>query len=480
MATSPATPAAPNVSLSDYLGPLANADWTGKWLSFHKGYFRVTRLGLLALFAAIVVGAVLNVLFPGSLRHLNWIAVMAFLLIAVVCILTPANLFGPATAAFLAAQPGGEAGLSLADGTKWGKAWINALGRFTAAVALYGSLPFFVLALWPIGSNPIGAIAILACSVFLTIWSMYTNKDGKFVLNLAAGIMIALITWTLFGYTANAVAPEQWKRLSTWVESRWSVNPADKARDSASAKIRQARIDAAVKCYEELKPDASQADKDRCEALHRTIDESLVPKIAPILAEQTTAAGQVNGEHQSPAPAPTTAPAAPVKTAQAEPTWDCTATWKEVNYVPSEQEKGRMELGTLPAGRYTVRVDGTVWHDFYTGRPSVFDKRCEADADGRMGDCLTSNNRLILNRGGAVWPAPEPIPSVPRAHIPREAYGKLLLLVDGWPALPVGRYGTVQLSSDKPVALDLNNFQHPASYAGPGMFRVVIKQCQTT
>lgn len=478
MATSPATPAAPNVSLSDYLGPLANADWTGKWLSFHKGYFRVTRLGLLALFAAIVVGAVLNVLFPGSLRHLNWIAAMAFLLIAVVCILTPANLFGPATAAFLAAQPGGEAGLSLADGTKWGKAWINALGRFTAAVALYGSLPFFVLALWPIGSNPIGAIAILACSVFLTIWSMYTNKDGKFVLNLAAGIMIALITWTLFGYTANAVAPEQWKRLSTWVESRWSVNPADKARDGATAKIRQARIDAAVKCYDELKPDASQADKDRCEALHKKIDEPLLPKIAPILAEQTTAAGQVNGEHQSPAPAPTTAPAAPVKTAQAEPTWDCTATWKEVDYSPSEHQ-GKMDLGTLPAGRYAIKVAGTVWQDFYTGTPSVFQQRCEADADGRMGDCRASDNRLILNRNGDVWPAPKPIPSASRVHIPGEAYGKVLVHAWGVP-LPIGAEGQIHTGQDLPIAVDANVYQHPASYNGPGQFRVTIKQCQQT
>lgn len=470
MATSPATPAAPNVSLSDYLGPLANADWTGKWLSFHKGYFRVTRLGLLALFAAIIVGAVLNVLFPGSLRHLNWIAAMAFLLTAVVCILTPANLFGPAVAAFIAAQPGGEAGLSVADGNKWGKAWINAIGRFAAAVALYGSLPFFVLALWPIGSNPFGAIAILACSVFLTIWSMYTNRDGKFVLNLAAGIMIALVTWTLFGYTANAVAPEQWKRLSTWVEARWSVNPADKARDAATAKIRQARIDAAKECYDNLKPDASQAEKDRCEALHKAIDESLLPKIAPILAERTTAAGQLNGENPSPAPA------APVKTAQVEPTWECNTTWKEIDYAPSEHH-GRMDLGTLPAGRYAIKVAGTVWQDFYTGTPAVFDKRCEADADGRMGDCRAADNRLILNRNGDVWPAPRPIPSASRVHIPGEAYGKVLVHAWGIP-LPIGEQGQIHTGQDLPIAVDANFYQHPASYNGPGKFRVTIKQCQ--
>lgn len=462
-----------NASLGAYVPLILSADWWKRYLSGNRSWYLAAAAFVLGYLALFLVGILMNVI---GLRGFNWFTGFVVQMAVVIVAASWMHFVAVGGLGFIAGQPGGEAGLSAADGAAKSKEWLGKLGRFILHLGLNAPVAFYAIAIWPVRDAPYLAFIVLAASISIAIAVPLIFKDGQFWTKLLWFIHLTIVLLALAFFSTKAIAPEQSKRLSTWVEARWSVNPADKARDDAAAKIRQARINAAKTCYDNLKPDASQADKDRCEALYKAIDESLLPKIAPILGERTTAAGQVNGEHQS--PTPTTAPAAPVKTAQAETNWDCSATWKEVDYAPSEHQ-GRMDLGTLPAGRYAIKVAGTVWQDFYTGTPAVFDKRCEADADGRMGDCRAADNRLILNRNGDVWPAPRPIPSASRVHIPGEAYGKVLVHAWGVP-LPIGEQGQIHTGQDLPIAVDANFYQHPASYNGPGKFRVTIKQCQQT
>ena len=464
-----------NASLGAYVPLILSADWWKRYLAGNRNWYLGATAFVLGYVALFLIGVLMNVV---GLRGFNWVTGFAVQIAVLIVAGSWMHFVAAGGLGFLAGQPGGERGLSAADGMTKGKEWLGKLFHFILHLSLNAPVAFYAIAIWPVKDAPFLAFIVLAASLSIALAVPLIFQDSKFWTKLLWTVHLVIVLFAVGFFTVKAVAPEQSKRLSAWIEARWSVNPADKARDAAATKIRQARIEAAKKCYDELTPDASQADKDRCEALHKAIDESLLPKIAPILADRTTAAGQVNGDSQSPAPAPTPAPAAPVKTAQAEPNWDCTATWKEADYAPSEHQ-GKMDLGTLPAGRYAIKVTGTVWQDFYTGTPAVFDKRCEADADGRMGDCRTADNRLILNRNGDIWPAPRPIPSASRVHIPGEAYGKVLVHAWGVP-LPIGEQGQIHTGQDLPIAVDLNFYQHPASYNGPGKFRVTIKQCQQT
>ncbi len=519
MATSPVTPATPSVPLTSYLGPIVGADWTGRWLSYHQGYFRVTRLFLLAYFAACIVGAVLNVIAPDSLRHLNWIAAMAFLVAAAVCILTPLNLLGPAGAAFIAAQPGGEEGLSLQDGTNAGEKWINALGRFAAAIALYGSLPFFVLALWPIGSNPLGAIAILACAVFLTIWSMYTNRDGKFVLGLAATIMTVLIVWTLASWTP--IVREYQQDLVAWTQHKLGLksadnrstdakraaeqaraelqaacfdglknkatknppviptaaefedcankgvpmtttvdyrNEAEKARAEAMALIRNARIAEAAQCFKALSAEATIADRDRCEALRQAIEPTTVSEpLTPVRVPANQSTDSV------------------------DTVVSCNTAWKEFDYEPSKT-LGPMSLGKLPPGVYDIEMTGKIWQTFYNP-PHQVEQVCEMDAAGRFTTCAypeTAGRMPRDMRGQPFIAKPTVETEVSPLLVPGEEYGKVVIHGWGKPLPSVNGRLRIQTGSELPIAVDVNNYQATESYVGHGILHGVIKQCQTT
>lgn len=463
-----------NASLGAYVPLILSADWWKRYLTGNRSWYLAAAAFVLGYLALFLIGVLMNVI---GLRGFNWFTGFVVQIAVLIVATSWMHFVAVGGLGFIAGQPGGEAGLSAADGMAKSKEWLGKLGRFILHLGLNAPVAFYAIAIWPVKDAPFFAFVVLAASISIALAVPLIFKDGQFWTKLLWFINLMIVVGGVVFFSAMAIAPEQSKRWSAWIEARWSVNPADRARDNAAAKIRQARIDAAKACYDSLKPDASQADNDRCEALHRTIDVSLLPKIAPIFAERTTAAEQLNGDSQSAAPAPTPAPAAPVKTAQAELNWDCSTTWKEADYAPSEHQ-GQMGLGTLPAGRYAIKVSGTIWQDFYTGTPAVFDNRCEADADGRMGDCRAADGRLVLNRNGTVWPAPRPIPSASPVHIAGEAYGKLLFLVNGWPALPMGESGTITIPSEKPVAVDVNFYRHPASYNGPGKFRVTIKQCQ--
>lgn len=451
-----------NASLGAYVPLILSANWWRRYLAGNRSWYLAAAAFVLGYLALFLIGVLMNVI---GLRGFNWVTGFVVQVAVLIVAASWMHFVAVGGLGFIAGQPGGEAGLSAADGAAKGKEWLGKLGRFILHLGLNAPVAFYAIAIWPVGDAPFLAFIVLAASVSIALAVPLIFKDSQFWTKLLWFIHLMIVLLAVTFFTTKAVAPEQSRRLSTWIEARWSVNPADRARDDAAAKLRQARIDTAKACYDRLKLDADQTEKDRCEALYKAIDDPLLPKIAPILGERTTAADK--------APAPAPAPA--VNTAQAEPAWDCDTTWKQVEYAPSEH-RGQMDLGTLPAGRYTIRVTGTVWQDFYTGTPSVFDKRCEANADGQMGDCRGSDNRFILNRSGATWPAPRPIPSAAGVHIPGEAYGKVLVHAWGVP-LAIGEQGQIHTGEDLPITVDVNFYQHPASYAGPGKFRVTIKQC---
>ncbi|MFZ1626496.1 MAG: hypothetical protein WAT81_01665 [Candidatus Moraniibacteriota bacterium] len=434
------------------------------------------------------MGAVLNVLFPDSLRYLNWVAAMAFLLTAVVCLLTPANLLGPAAAAFIAAQPGGEDGWSLKDGTEWGEKWINALGRFAAAIALNGSLPFFVLALWPIGSNPIGAIAILACSVFLAIWSMYTNQDGKFVLNTAAIIMTALIVWTLAGYTP--VIGVYQRDLVAWTQHKLGLKSIDDKSTDAKRRAEAATAQARVQAEMAVEA-AKQSERNACYAgLEAKAKGNPSKGVAPVIP--TTAEFEACAEIGVEKTPVATAPAKNVPPPAAEPNrstpvvetaWNCDRTWKEVDFAPS-QKFGVVNLGTLPAGRYEFAVSGKIWQTLTkldaTGTP-VFEQMCEMDADGRIYTCVDQRGNTIRNANGAIIQTGPDQGNAARVFAPGEGYG--MFLVHAWgKALPIGAKGQIQSVGDLPIVMNVNNSRlSPLNYTGGhGTFKVKITQCTQT
>ncbi len=487
MATQPVPPV-PNVSPLEYFGPLVNADWTGRWFSFHRGWFRVTRLFVLAYFAALIVGAVVNVWFPDSLRHLNWIAAMAFLLTAVAFILTPLNIFGPAGVAFVAAQPGGEVGLSVTDGKKWAETWIYALGRFAAMVALYGSLPFFVLALWPIGSNPVGAIVMLAASVFLTVWCMYTNRSGKFVLNFSATILIAVIVWTLGSWTPGI--REYQKDLVAWTQHKLGLKSIDDR--STDAKRRAEAATAAARVQAEMAAEtAKQGERNACYAkLEAKAKGDPAKKIAPVIptaaefeecakigADATTVTTAPSTASTSMGQATAPAPATPVAMASV-----CSP-YLEVDYVPSESTNGRLTLDApLPPGKYKFQVSGTVQQHFLKKTDMSLDYSCDMDALGRINTCY-NKGQAFTGYGGGYW-RPQPVPGAPLPSevIARETqpYGRFFVLAKEWGYKPlfIGEQGRIETSQPLTITLGRNIYAAPDLHRqGPGSLQVMIEQC---
>lgn len=464
-------------SLSPYAAPLA-ADAARDIARLSD---QVRTAGYRNLFLAIVVIFAAAWLKSIGMTSLVWALVIITEAYAALTVLP--YLFGATPPAWVLAFVAGTAGEQnrLPEGITNANKWAKKVWRFGLWVIAYSSLALWVVALWNVEDNFHLILPLIAAGLGVTVLAVLLFGEGNFfpwtMYVIKLGILLVLLGMALPGRAGIT--------MTRWVESAVNATIADKAEDRAKRAAETAISQQRATCYADIEEAAkgnpakkiapvipTKADFERC----AKIGAEATPVVAQ--APMSTAAGQVNGEHQSPAPAAAPAPAAPVKTAQAESNWDCTATWKEVDYAPSEHQ-GKMDLGTLPAGRYAIKVAGTVWQDFYTGTPAVFDKRCEADADGRMGDCRTSDNRLILNRNGDVWPAPKPIPSASRVHIPGEAYGKVLVHAWGVP-LPIGEQGQIHTGQDLPIAVDANFYQHPASYNGPGKFRVTIKQCQQT
>jgi hypothetical protein len=509
-----------NASLGAYVPLILSADWWKRYLAGNRSWYLAAAAFVLGYLALFLVGILMNVI---GLRGFNWFTGFVVQIAVLIVAASWMHFVAVGGLGFIAGQPGGEAGLSAADGSATAKGWLGKLGRFILHLGLNAPVAFYAIAIWPVKDAPFFAFVVLAASISIALAVPLIFGEGKFWTTLLWFIHLLIVLGAVAFFSAKAIAPEQSKRLANWVEARLSVNDADRTSDTKKEVIRQAHLKLAQECTNKLTPSSTRDEQDRCEALRQnagvliyddpavrarseaakrlydagmekaiqcyqalTRDSTRADKDAcdkirdeakdlfrtPAAVSAPTATTRVNSESQSPAPT------APVKTAQAEPTWDCTATWKEADYAPSEHQ-GRMDLGTLPAGRYAIKVAGTVWQDFYTGTPAVFDKRCEADADGRMGDCRTADNRLILNRNGDIWPAPKPIPSASRVHIPGEAYGKVLVHAWGVP-LPIGEQGQIHTGQDLPIAVDANFYQHPASYNGPGKFRVTIKQCQRT
>ena len=474
---------ASNTPLSGYVGPVLGADWWKRYLTGNRNWYLAAAAFLLGYLFLFLLGVVANVL---GFRGINWFTGFVVQMVVLVVAASWLHFVAVGGLGFIAGQLGGEAGLSAADGSVKAREWLGKLGRFILHLGLNAPVAFYAIAIWPVKDAPFFAFVVLAASASIALAQALIWSEGQFWVKLLFTIHLVIVLGVLAFFSAKAVAPEQSKRLVHWGESRWSVNPADKARDGATTKIRQARINAAKTCYDNLKPDASQADKDRCEALYKAIDESLLPKIAPILAERTTAAGQMNGENQAPAPAP--APAVPTtkaeparQTTKVETAWNCDTIWKEVDYAPGHQF-GKVEIGTLPAGRYEVTVSGRRLVPFFTGTPAVLHQTCEMNPDGHIGECRDPSGKLIRNNNGDPWfPEPTPfgttgvlIPSNQHLMVP---YGMFVLHAWG-KALPWGDHGTIHTGTDTPVALDVNNFQAPLNYSGQGSFRVQIKQCQ--
>lgn len=465
-------------------GYAEHVDWGKLYLKGNLPWYKVMAFVLIGYMALLLLGAVANVL---GFRGINWVTGFVVQMVVLVFIGNPAHFIAVGGAGFLAGQPGGEPGPSAKEGGAKAWEWMAGFGRFVLYLGgVFAPLAFYAIGLWPIKSAPFLAFVLLAASVGLAVTSALIFEKAKFFVSLLWLVYLAIVV----GILAYFTAPHQVQRKLDWMEARWSVNPADRARDNAAAKIRQARIDAVKKCYDDLKPDASQADKDRCEALYKAIDESLVPTI---LVEQTTAAGQVNGENQSTAPRTAEKPVVERIVEKAasllpapEPTWVCDALWKEVDYTPrwqGNEREGKIALGTLPAGRYEVTVSGKRWQPFFTGTPAVMDQTCEMNPDGNIGVCTDPQGKVIRNNNGEPWfPDRKPFGTtdvlIPENQYQRVPYGMFVLHIGKSP-LPIGSKGMIDISNDLPVALDVNNFQGQLNYQGQGAFRVQIKQCTT-
>lgn len=461
-------------------GYAEHVDWGKLYLKGNLPWYKMMAFVLIGYMALLLLGAVANVL---GFRGINWVTGFVVQMVVLVFIGNPAHFIVVGGAGFLAGQPGGEPGLSAKDGGAKAWEWTAGFGRFVLYLGgVFAPLAFYAIGLWSIKSAPFLAFVLLAASVGLAVTSALIFEKAKFFVSLLWLVYLAIVV----GILAYFTAPHQVQRKLDWMEARWSVNPADRARDNAAAKIRQARIDAVKKCYDDLKPDASQADKDRCEALYKAIDESLVPTI---LVEQTTAAGQVNGENQSTAPRTAEKPVIERMVEKAasllptpEPTWVCDTLWKEFDYAPGHKF-GKVEIGTLPAGRYEVSVSGKRQQSFLTGTPAFVDKICEMNPDGNIGVCNDPQGKFLFNKNGGFW-FPDPVPFgttdvlIPENQYQRVPYGMFVLHAWGKP-LPIGSKGIIHTGNDTSVALDANLFQAQLNYSGPGTWKVQIKQCTT-
>lgn len=453
-----------NASLGAYVPLILSADWWKRYLAGNRNWYLGAGALVLGYVALFLIGVHMNVV---GLRGFNWVTGFAIQIAVLIVAGSWMHFVAAGGLGFLAGQPGGERGLSAADGMIKGKEWLGKIFHFILNLSLNAPVAFYAIAIWPVKDAPFLAFIVLAASLSIALAVPLIFQESKFWTKLLWTIHLAIVLFAVSFFSIKAVAPEQSKRLSTWVEAHWSVNPADQARDKATAKIRQARIEATKVCYENLKPDASQADKDRCEALHRTIDGSLLPNIAPIFTHRTLAADhQADGENQ----APVSAIAAPaVKTAGA-----CKELVREAEYLPGKQ-RGPLEMGVLSAGRYQIVVTGIIQQAFL--EDASVNQWCPISPNGTLGGCIDANGRPRGNIPGKTWIAPVPPPSFGQPLIAGEAYGAAVIHAFGRPLL-VNEKGTyLEVEGETSVMADSNVYQNPENYQATGTRRFRIFKC---
>lgn len=498
-------------SLARAVGPTLRADWFARAWKWHAP-FRAFISYLLCTLVSLIAVAVWA-------KTMGWAAVPwaiggGILITAIITLLplTPVTTLVGWIAGMLRHQAGGEQGFSAQDGFNGGADYAKAIWQFIKDILFWTPLVFFGIGLFRVEDNLLGVIPFLGVSLALIIH--YAGREGTFFRNLVVLIYTLIIIWILGTWTPPFAERQQqftnwWtlnvsrnqadrasdvqnadqhaknvlaadncfadlKKMTQPTQEdrdrcealRKSVgtyaykNPAERARAEANARLRQARVDAAATCWKGITASSKPEAIAQCEALDNEIDRALVVATppAPPPPQGTTGAGGTT---------------ITTTTASTSPTCDG-PTWKEATYTPSEQ-RGRMDLGTLPPGRYEIRVAGQVWQDFYQG-PNAFSHRYEADPDGRMGKCVDHAGQACSNRNGQVWRAPVSTNGVAAVIAPNEEYGKALVHAWGYP-LPIGSRGQIHTQDELSIAIDANFYRNRSSYGGSGDWRVTIKQC---
>lgn len=481
---------ADNTSLMRALGPTARVNWVGRYWSGTQGQRRALFIALGVYLVGIALAVLAKV---WGFDIVPWgIGLAMDLVVAVVLLLLWAHLLVPTWAfGFVVRQPGGEAGFSPKDGIEGSKEFAKGLGEFFLGCLFYGSLVFYGIGFFRVEDNLFGIIPVLGVSIGLIAY--FATTKSTFFRSLVVLIKLAVLLWFIVSWTPGLATLQ--KDAVAWTEHQMGLksikdgdtDPKRQAERAAAETVKNQR----AACYQEIEKKArgdsakkvapvipTAADFEKCRAIGA---ETTTVVSAP---PQSTAAEQVNGTAQSPTPAPTV-PTATVETAETEvveTAWSCDTIWREFHFTPQWQDGqgGKAPPIMLPAGRFEFVVSGKRLQPFLTGTPAILDKTCEMDPDGRMGICVDPQGRFAGNVMGGTWTAPaNRIGSVPTL-VPGQAYGKFVLHAWGHP-LPVeeGRL-VIHTGRALPVALDVNNFQHPANYDGSGSLRVTIKQCTET
>ncbi len=421
-------------------------------------------------------------------------------------------------AGFIRHQAGGDPWLSAEDGVTGGNDYVKGLWGFFKSLLFYTPLVFFGIGFFRIEGNLLGVIPFLGVSLALIIH--YAGTQGTFFRNLVVLIYTGIILWIL-GTWIPPVAERQ-QQFTHWWTLNVSRNAADQASDEqnadqhaknvldadncfaglkkmvqptqedkdrcealrksvgsyvyknaaeqqraeANARLRQARVDAAAACWKGITGSSKPEAIAQCEALEKEIDQPPVTATpsAPPPPQGTTGAGGTT---------PTTT------TTSSEGPWNCEKTYRELEFDP-RLKAGRVDLEPLPPGRYEITVTGKRQQPFYVmnsvGR-AEHAATCLSDPEGNLEGCTDPRGTPIDWKADpaklAHWPGEGRLPDPSRAH------GTVMAHIWGH-IIPVGSAVRIGTSEERPIALDLNADRYPLNWSGTGAFAVKIKQCEAT
>lgn len=420
---------------------------------------------------------------------------------------------------FIRHQAGGEPWLSAEDGFNGGWDFVKGLWKGFRDILFWTPLVFFGIGFFRVEDNLAGVIPFLGVSLALIIH--YAGTRGTFFRNLVVLVYTLIAIWVPVITWFPAAAERQAQFLSWW-ELNMSRNQADRASDAQNADQHAKNVLAADTCFAGLKKitQPTQEDKDRCEALRKSVgtyvykneaERARAEANAAVRSARVTAAAAcwkgINGNSKPeaiakcealdkeidqplvaatpPAPPPpqgTTGAggtAATTTTASSEGPWTCDKTYRELEFDP-RLKAGRVDLEPLPPGKYEITVTGKRQQPFYVmnsaGKPEHA-ATCQSDPEGNLEGCTDPRGTPIDWKADpaklAHWPGEGKLPDPSRAHgtVMAHAWGHII---------PVGSAVRIGTAEKRPIALDLNADRYPLNWSGAGAFAVKITQCEAT
>lgn len=261
----------PRTSLLRGVGPTLTTNWLARgWkLSASMRKFILNGFGI---FLSLIVLSLWTKSMGGAWALVPWAIGGGLLIGAIAAGLAfplaaslPAGLLG-----FIRHQAGGTPGLSAEDGIEGGWNYVEGLWKGFRDILFWTPLVFFGIGFFRVEDNLAGVIPFLGVSLALIIH--YAGTRGTFFRNLVVLVYTLIAIWVPVITWFPAAAERQAQFLSWW-ELNMSRNGADRASDAQNADQHAKNVLAANACFAELKKIAqpTQEDKDRCEALRKSV-----------------------------------------------------------------------------------------------------------------------------------------------------------------------------------------------------------------